>query len=180
MRTYIAGAVGLLILLIGTVSMAADQGHDEGRKRTFPGRMKWEEVSTRVSSLPEICRYVYRNIRYRADGIDELTSPEVTWSRGYGDCEDFAGCVVALSRKLNKEASIVVLYPVDSFEGHAIAMGRTDRGGLWMSSNGSYREVDSEDDIKRIVARDLGWMGKEIRMEGLENAAGKLGMIASR
>jgi hypothetical protein len=124
-------------------------------RRTFC-KLTWEEVGYTVDSPREACAAVRHTLRYEKDVGEEWPSAQQTWERGYGDCEDYASCVAELCRKAGLEASVLVFYPEDSWEGHAIATGRW-KGKLWFSSNGWYRTVKSLNEAKKYVAREMGW-----------------------
>jgi hypothetical protein len=137
-------------------------------KRTF-GNLKWDEVATVVESPREICAKVRHHVRYKEDLGDEHATGAETWERGFGDCEDLAACIVDLCEEIGIDASVVVFRPEHSAEGHAVAMGHW-RGKLWMASNGWYAVVDSMDQAKALVSKELRWRPRNILDMSLADA----------
>ena len=161
-----------MALLAGTVGAEAAKKAAPakiGLFRSAVGDLKWAEVSTVVRSPKDICRRVRSHVRYEDDLGDQWESGQGTWDRGYGDCEDFAACVVDLCKATGAEAWIQVFFPANGFEAHAVAMGPL-KDGFWISSNGSYETVRSMEDAKQVVAGEVGWRGKSdiISMTPLE------------
>ena len=116
----------------------------------------WSEVLEQCESPRDICNIVGRFVGYRTEEYDRWTSAEETWEQGRGDCEDFAIFIESLCHKLGFSATVNLYFPSGlRGEGHAVAVG-TWNGQIWMSSNGSYREVESIDDVKESVARMYG------------------------
>ena len=130
-------------------------------------RLSWEEVGNVVETPRQICVKVRQNVRYSEDFNDQWAGGRETWEKGAGDCEDIAACVVDLCKRKNMPAAIIVFCPDDSLEGHALALGKTDRG-YWISSNGWYEEVKSLEEAKDEVARELGWKGRRIAVTTLD------------
>jgi len=115
----------------------------------------WQELLAQCNSPKEVCRVVNRFVGYRAEDVDLWTSPQETWSNGRGDCEDYATLVQRLCRELGVETSVQLFFPSGTGgEGHAIVVGNWN-GQMWLSSNGSYEEIGSVEEIRESVARVL-------------------------
>jgi hypothetical protein len=99
-----------------------------------------------------VCRAVRRWVAYRADRDgDDLAAPAVTLGRGYGDCEDFASLVATACTMRGWRATRVRYYGNFTRMGHEVAEGRFG-GEQWISSNGSYQVVKTDDDIRSEIA----------------------------
>lgn len=123
-------------------------------KRTF-GRMEWAEAAAQPFSTPrEICRLVEKNVRYKTESVDVWSAAEETWADGRGDCEDFAIAIQELCRLNGMETKIHLYFPAGGGPGHAVLVG-TWGDKMWLSSNGAYEEVKSEQDVRKRVARVL-------------------------
>ena len=160
--------VGFVMVLSLGLCLAADAGTAAQSATVQAGSVKnrfsgltFEDATRLVKSPKEVCMRVRRSIRYREDLGDTWATGKEAWERAFGDCEDFAACVVDMCRAVGMEAKIEVFYPKGSFEAHAVAMG-TWQGKMWMSSNGYYRHVASMGEAKYVVARDLGWRRQEV------------------
>jgi predicted transglutaminase-like cysteine proteinase len=122
----------------------------------------WSEVLEQCESPRDVCNVVSRFVGYRTEEIDRWASADETWQRGRGDCEDFAICIEALCRELGFSATVNLYFPSGlRGDGHAVAVGIWN-GRMWMSSNGSYREVGSIDEVKETVAQMYGCSGDEL------------------
>lgn len=117
--------------------------------------MDWSEAQHAYAAPREICRLVQKNVRYETEKTDQWSPAMLTWERGRGDCEDIAVLIQELCR-LNGISTKVHLYfpPSGKREGHAVLVGECG-GKTWFSSNGSYEEVKSEQEVRRRVARLL-------------------------
>lgn len=130
-------------------------------KRTF-GHMEWAEVAHQYATPREICRLVEKNVRYKTESVDAWTGAEQTWVNGRGDCEDFAILIQELCRLSGIETKVHLYFPATGGrEGHAVLVG-TWNGKIWFSSNGSYEEVKSEDEVRHRVARLLSCKEKQL------------------
>ncbi|HMP76025.1 MAG TPA: transglutaminase domain-containing protein [Kiritimatiellia bacterium] len=123
-------------------------------KRTF-GSMNWSEAAQSYASPREICRLVEKNIRYKTEKVDQWATAEETWTRRFGDCEDFAVLIQEIGRLSGLETKVHLYFPPTAGkEGHAVLVGEWE-GKIWFSSNGSYEEVKSEDEVRKRVAKML-------------------------
>lgn len=123
-------------------------------KRHF-GRQTVEEVLREAKQPRDVCRAVARNVGYRTEDVDRWASLQETWARGFGDCEDFASSVAILCQQLGFEAKVHLYFALGGRrDGHAVVVGIW-QGRMWMSDLGSYKEVDSIEDVKDRVARNL-------------------------
>jgi hypothetical protein len=138
-------------------------------RRNF-GTLTWQEIRSVVASPKDAAAQVRRHVRFREDVGDVWSGGQETWERGYGDCEDLAAAVVDLVRGMGQKAEILVFNPAGSWEAHAVAIGHHE-GKMWISSNGWYETVDSLEDAKRVVARELGWHSRTIVATSLDEAA---------
>lgn len=119
------------------------------------GRQTVEEVLLEAQRPRDVCRAVARNVGYRTEDVDRWASLQETWARGFGDCEDFAASVAILCHQLGFEAKVHLYFALGGRrEGHAVVVGLW-QGRMWMSDLGSYKEVDSIEDVKDRVARNL-------------------------
>lgn len=130
-------------------------------KKMF-GRVDWTEIEQAYSSPREICRLVEKNIRYTTEEQDNWSPASATWTRGRGDCEDFAICIQELCRLSGLNTKVHLYFPATGGrEGHAVLVGEWN-GKTWFSSNGSYEEVKSEDEVRGRVARMLSCKEKQL------------------
>jgi predicted transglutaminase-like cysteine proteinase len=115
----------------------------------------WQEILAQCSTPKEVCRAVNRFVGYRSEDVDRWAPPQETWADGRGDCEDYATLVQRLCRELGIETSVQLFFPRGTGgEGHAVVVG-TWNGQMWVSSVGSYEEVESVQDVRERVARVL-------------------------
>lgn len=129
--------------------------HEKSWAQRMFGRPEWTEVEHTYASPREICRVVDQNIRYSKEETDNWSPAQATWGRGRGDCEDFAICIQELCRLSGISAKVHLYFPATGGrEGHAVLVGEWN-GKVWFSSNGTYEEVKSEQDVRRRVARML-------------------------
>ena len=143
------------------VAVAIPSASKSWLSKTF-GSKPWSEVTRAYDTPREICRVIERNIRYVNDKADQWSYPEETWNRGKGDCEDIAICIQTLCEMSGLPASVHLYFPAGAGkEGHAVLVGEWN-GKTWFSSNGSYEEAASEQDVKRRVARMLSCKEKEL------------------
>ena len=166
------GGIGKLIartaiLLAGLVTFSAAQAQTVAiattpapatekswAKRVF-GRPDWTEVEHAYASPREICRLVDQNISYATEKTDNWSPAASTWARGKGDCEDMAICVQELCRQSGMASKVHLYFPATGGrEGHAVLVGEFN-GKTWFSSNGSYEEVKSEQEVRQRMAKML-------------------------
>ena len=144
-----------------TSSPATPKPRQSWLRRLFY-RPTWSEVLEQCKTPRDVCNTVGRYVGYRTEDVDRWTSAEETWQAGRGDCEDMAVCIETLCHELGFSATVNLYYSKDPrYEGHAVAVG-TWGGRMWMSSNGSYEEVDSIDEVKESIARMYGCSGDEL------------------
>lgn len=158
----------MIVLSVNVQTFASDTGKQEISwfKKTFLS-LSWSEVIEVVRSPQEVARRVHTQVDYKADDVDLMKSGADTWNDKTGDCEDFAECIVEICKAKDFEAWIEVMFEEGNGNAHSVAMGRWE-GRLWISSNGSYQTVDSKEEAKRIVARDLGWNKKQTHSVALD------------
>lgn len=114
----------------------------------------------------DICRQIKAHVQYAPDTKpeDEWRPAGATLKLGRGDCEDFAGCVVAVCRAKGMLTRVYVLTSKVNERSHAVTIGEQN-GGMWMSSNGIYQAVLSLDDAKDKVCREMGWWYDDVTMK---------------
>ena len=123
-------------------------------KRTF-GSMDWAEAAQSYATPREICRLVEKNVRYKTEKVDQWATAEETWTRRSGGCEDFAVLIQQLAQISGMQSKVHLYFPPTAGnEGHAVLVGEWN-GKIWFSSNGSYEEVKSEEDVRKRVAKML-------------------------
>jgi hypothetical protein len=127
--------------------------------------MVWYDVVESAVSPQDIAESVHAAVEYREDiGEDEWTSGKETWTRGYGDCEDIAACVMDLCREVGIRAEIHIYYPGNGDgQGHAVTVGKWN-GKWWMSSNGDFEWMLSLAAIKRRHAEKLNAWERDIEV----------------
>ena len=126
------------------------------------GREDWAQIAHSYDSPREICRLIERNISYKTESTDQWSPAEDTWSRGKGDCEDFAILIQKLCQLNGMETKVHLYFPATGGrEGHAVLVGEWN-GKIWFSSNGSYEEMASEDQVRERVARMLSCKAKQL------------------
>jgi predicted transglutaminase-like cysteine proteinase len=152
-------------LLLGSASMANAQSvaaatqseasiSPSWAKRTF-GSMDWTEAAQSYATPREICRLVEKNVRYKTEKVDQWATAEETWTRRFGDCEDMAVLIQELAQVSGMQSKVHLYFPPTAGkEGHAVLVGEWN-GKVWFSSNGSYEEVKSEDEVRKRVAKML-------------------------
>ena len=160
----------MVVTMLACFVMSADAGEKKAGwfRRTFCD-LTWDEIQT-VAKMPKsICAAVRHHVRYAEDLGDNWATGKETWNKKQGDCEDFAACVVDLCKAAGIEATTHIFFPKGSLEAHAVAVGSW-RDHLWISSNGWYATVDSMDEAKTLIAKELGWRHKEIMVASPEEA----------
>ena len=138
------------------------QPHESWFRRMFH-KPTWSELLEKCQSPRDVCSLVNRFVGYRTEEVDRWAPATETWTNGRGDCEDFAVLIETLCNQLGFGQSTVNLYFLSGLrdEGHAVVVG-TWEGKMWMSSNGSYEEVQSIDEVKKTVARMYGCSKNEM------------------
>jgi hypothetical protein len=109
-------------------------------------------------------------VRYTRDisKADEWRSGNDTWNRKSGDCEDYAAAVKDLCKEKGFKADIFVVQSKTTGKAHAVTMGKRN-GRVWVSSNGSYKEYQSQEDAKQEMAKDLGAWAPEVEVYKVES-----------
>jgi predicted transglutaminase-like cysteine proteinase len=126
------------------------------------GQSDWTEIQKEYATPREICRLIEKNVRYTTEKVDNWSSASETWARGRGDCEDFAILIQDLCRISGMSTKVHLYFPATGGrEGHAVLVGEWN-GKTWFSSNGSYEEVKSEDEVKSRVAKMLSCKAKQL------------------
>ncbi len=108
-----------------------------------------------------VCNAVRNRIHYTPDIGNTWQSAAESWNRKMGDCEDFAIAVRDICWAKGISAEIHVLYSKTHNAGHAVTIGRS-AGGMWMSSNGSFERITSEENALNTIVRRYGWSGDAI------------------
>ncbi len=149
-----------LVVLAALLPSSAQGGPDDRSSKSWFARHfsrpTIEEAFSQCAAPKDICRVMEQNVSARSEEVDHWYSLDETWSRGRGDCEDFAIGIERLCSERGLDAHIVLFYPLTRLgDGHAVAVGSW-KGRMWVSSMGSYEEVDSLDDVRKSVARELG------------------------
>ena len=143
-------------------SATTESGSGKSWTKKMFGRQEWSEIARTYESPREICRLVESNIRYTTEKSDLWTESSETWTRGRGDCEDFAILIQDLCKLSGMDTKVHLYFPAaGGREGHAILVGEWN-GKIWFSSNGSYEEVKSEKDVRNRIARMLSCKEKQL------------------
>lgn len=158
-------AVAAVVAMMAFACVSEAQDKPGWLRRAFC-HLTWQETIAVVETPKEICSAVRHNVSYLEDMGDEQQSGLETWEKGTGDCEDFAAAVVDLSKRKGFEAAMYVFRIKESGIAHAVAVGRHD-GKMWLSSNGWYRQIDSWDNAREFVAREMGWRSRQIIVEAM-------------
>lgn len=155
----LAGESAALPTSARTISIASTSSSSQPREswfhRTFH-KPTWSELLEECKSPRDICHVVERFVGYRTEEVDRWNPAAETWKNSRGDCEDFAILIETLCHTLGFSATVNLYFPSGlRGEGHAVAVGMWN-GKMWMSSNGSYEEVDSIDEVRKTVAQMYG------------------------
>ena len=146
---------------VASVTTEAPVAEKSWSKKVF-GREDWASIEHAYESPREICRVVESNIRYKTEKADQWSAAGETWGRGAGDCEDFAIMIQKLCQISGFETKVHLYFPATGGrEGHAVLVGEWN-GKMWLSSNGSYVEVKSEQEVRQRVARMLSCKEKQL------------------
>jgi len=145
----------LAIAIVACISLFTTNQVEAGWFGKRAPKQSWREAIATSETPSQVCRVLSGGVRYRRDSNDTWQSVEKTWSRGAGDCEDFALCVREFCRTLGVDVEIRIYYPLDCYEGHVVAVGQWN-GKKWVASNGKYCEAKDNEAIDRYVAREMG------------------------
>lgn len=172
MKTHAITTAAVIATLFLLSPIVASAGEDEASmgwfKRTF-SKLAWEDLPAVAKTPKDITKRVRAAVEFRSERGDNWASGEETWNRGWGDCEDFAACVVELCRSINVEARVRVFLNRGTRDGHAVAVGMYE-GKLWISSNGWYTTVRDMTEAKAVVADEMGWDPANISISTLQAA----------
>lgn len=104
-------------------------------------RISWNDVIIKEFESPrEICEFVRKNIRYKAEPKDRWCWPKEAWTRGRGDCEEFAVIIHELCMINGFVSEIYVAFSggFKRTSGHVYVIGDG-----WFSSNGEYKQSNT-------------------------------------
>jgi len=156
-RTFLNLGIYLIVaslIIVASAIPAAAAPKRGWLKRTLT-KPSWRQAVAECTTPQDVCRMVQRHIVYTDEDGDTWSAADETWDRGAGDCEDFAILAQELCLELGYDASVQLYYATaPKFTGHAVAVG-TWGDKMWVSSNGSYKEFDSQKGIQKHVARIL-------------------------
>jgi hypothetical protein len=110
------------------------------------------------------------HIKYKSDTfIDWIQSPELTWHRRSGDCEDYAVLAIALLKQIGIEGQLLSVICEDKQLSHAVCIFLQD-GEYFYFSNAKLIKTDKIriEDIVTLVG------GNQIICWSLENISGKI------
>lgn len=162
-RNIFAVAAALFAIAITSASGSQDSGSASSTgwfKRNF-GSLSWDEVVSVVQSPRDASFQVKMHVRYRA--TDGWSTGKDAWTRGYGDCKDFAACVKDLCARKGFKSIIYVFHKTtgkDRFQGHAVVIGKWN-DEIWISSNGYWYSAKSFHEAKKQVVAGLGWKAED-------------------
>ena len=162
-NTKLSIAALVLMFAVGQVSAMTSDGVTEKPgwfHRTF-GTLSWNEVIESADSPKDVCAWVKRHVKESDEPDDKWRSGADVWERGHGNCKNFAAAVADLCRDKGFDATILVVGPRDDSMAHAIVVGQWN-GKMWMSDNGRFEIVDSMDDVKHKISKDLGWRNRDL------------------
>lgn len=163
----VAALLGLATLTTASAQSVASQTSETPKaskslaQKMF-GHSEWTEVQHSYESPREICRLIERNISYKTEKQDKWSTGSETWANGRGDCEDFAIMIQELCQLSGMSTKVHLYFPATGGrEGHAVLVGEWN-GKIWFSSNGSYEEVKSEEEVRSRVASMLSCKAKQL------------------
>ena len=123
--------------------------------KRFFFRPTWEQALSECETPRDVCRMVAKHVGYRDQALDQWAPGRRVWDRGYGTCQHFAVVIQQMCRERGFDTSIQLYYPLAmNGPGHAVVVGKSN-GRIWVSSNGDYREVKSQDEVTKRVAEFL-------------------------
>ena len=124
-----------------------------------------EQLAAEATCPRDVCRAVRHWVKYRPDRDgDDLAAPAVTLDRGYGDCEDFSSLIATVCTMRGWRATRVRYYGSLFRLGHEVAEGAYE-GQRWMSSNGSYEVIRTDDDARDRISFEMGTAQRLSRIE---------------
>lgn len=109
--------------------------------------LKKEEQINKLKSLcktfkkpTDVAGYLNKKISYQQDFIDDIQQPWVTYTKGKGDCADYAVFAEYCLEQMGYDCQTVALYN-KTFGGHAICAFTTDSDGYnwaYIDTNGYH------------------------------------------
>ena len=123
----------------------------------------WEDAAYRANAPEGICEAVRSRVQYEhhVNRQDARRDVAQTWLLGFGDCEDFALLIKAMCDNRGFKATIYVFACKQAHQAHAVVVGE-QYGSMWMSSNGSFENVLSLEDVRTKVIQEFGWFAGEV------------------
>ncbi|MDA1087385.1 MAG: hypothetical protein O2901_10260 [Verrucomicrobia bacterium] len=156
-RTFHYFGIYLIVaaLIVATSGVPAAAAPKRGWLRRTMTKPSWSQAVAECTTPQDVCRMVQRHIVYTEEDGDTWSAADDTWDGGTGDCEDFAILAQELCLELGFEASVQLYYATaPKFTGHAVAIGSWG-DKMWVSSNGTYKEFDSQEGVQKHVASIL-------------------------
>jgi len=158
----------IIFLLIVSNVYSQETNNVSWFKKTFK-ELTMNEVLQVSKSPKDLCFYVHSRVDYKSD-INDYTKPaNETWNDKTGDCEDFANCILTLCESNGYPADIKIVFENNNPKAHAVVTG-VFNGKHWVSSNGNFQYIVDENEIKRLVARDMGWNKRSVNMTSIEDS----------
>ncbi|MDD4877140.1 MAG: transglutaminase-like domain-containing protein [Dehalococcoidales bacterium] len=113
------------------------------------------------------------HIKYKSDSfMDWIQSPELTWYRRSGDCEDYAVLAIALLKQIGIEGQLLSVICEDKQLSHAVCIFLQD--GEYSYFSNSRLVTTDKTQVEEIVAR-IG--GNQVICWSLEDIAGNILVI---
>ncbi len=106
-----------------------------------------------VKTFLEVPAFLQGNLRYRKDYIDIWDIPEVAYSKGYGDCDEFAVMAYDILKRLGIPTKILTVFTIGG--GHMVCVyrykGKLNHMGNW----GNYTVmVDTIEQLIDTIYKD--------------------------
>ncbi len=155
----------LAFSLVASLIMGSSFGAGAVFADTASFRSHWfpDEFFSQAREPRDVCAVAGKLIRYKSDREDEWQTPEETWARRAGDCEDFAILIQHVCEQLGYSCKVYVFFEsVIGGEGHAIVAGQLKDGRWWCADNGKYFEAESWEQVRRDIAAREGWTSGRI------------------
>ena len=92
------------------------------------------EVVPRFTTPEEVMEFVYENVEYANDSMDEWQTPKETMELGTGDCEDYAILMISILEEMDIESFMVVIKRNDVHNYHALV----EVDGLYYEPTGNF------------------------------------------
>ncbi len=150
------------IAALAVLALASVASADDMQLAMVATETAYPELTRSYGSPREICRMVEKRVSYKTEKEDKWSPAAETLAAGRGDCEDFAIVIQDVCKANGMDAKVHLYFPSKGgAEGHAVLVGEWN-GKMWFSSNGSYEEVRSEDEVKARVASMLSCKAKNL------------------